>query len=575
MLHSPRALALSVILITGCTSHGSGLTVGVTPPPDGGSPTGPPDSGPAPGTEIPPLPDDLTVPEVAPFQRLTVFEYNNTIRDLVGAGVPVFTSDRLRADQGTSGGFSSGASITGSDDARGVLLSALEIADVAVKNLPTLLPCSTALATRAEEDACADQFIARFGLRAFRRPLADAERDRLRALYQRQRAPEIAGSFTEAIADLTTAMLSTPEFLYRRELVPGTAIKDGSSIRYGSYELASRLSYLLWGSMPDEALFTAAAEGKLATTTQLVTQARRLLADGRARDAVQDFHAQLTEVAWLDQAAKDPTFKDYTPELARALVSETETFAASVYFGAQADGKLETLLTSTTAFLDAPLARYYGAPTPMGPGPTSLPAQQRAGLFTRGAFLASKSDSTDDNPVLRSDTILRRLLCLPLPEPSDVVIPPIADPRPNMTTRQRFEVHGMLACAAVCHGQIVDPIGYAFEHYDAIGAYRTTDNGQPVDSHATIIFPQEKIEFDDAIALSSILARRPQVHDCMSVQWLRFLLGRQELLPSERPTVEALADFYRQGDDLRELLVGLVRTKTFTHRALSPGEPTP
>jgi hypothetical protein len=132
----------------------------------------------------------------------------------------------------------------------------------------------------------------------------------------------------------------------------------------------------------------------------------------------------------------------------------------------------------------------------------------------------------------------------------------------------------MLACAVECHQKIVDPIGYAFEHYDAIGAWRTTDHGQPVDSHAIIILPSERIEFDDAIALSGILARRDDVRACVSVQWLRYFLGREEL-PAEQPSAEALARFYRRGDDLRELMVALVRLRTFTHRTPSPGEPLP
>jgi hypothetical protein len=570
-----RMLGVYASLFGGCTSSGSGLSAGV-PPPDAGPPTGLPDSGPPPESD-PPLPDSTTVPGLTPFRRLSVFEYNNTVRDLLGAGAPAFNHERLGYDQGTSGGFRKGASVYEGSDARGLMLSAEEIASAAVQNLATLLPCSSALATRADEDACAEQFITRFGLRTFRRPLEDAEREKLLTLYRRQRGPEIAGSFREAITDLMTALLQTPEFLYHRELAPSGPTRDGQLVRFNGYELASRLSYLFWASMPDEALFTAAAEGKLATSTQLVRQARRLLADGRAREVVQDFHLQLLEVEALEEQPKDPVFQDYTPALARALLDESRAFAASVFFGPQADGKLQSLLTSPAAAVDGPLARYYGvaAPAGSGPQPVSLPAKERAGLFTRGAFLASKADASEDNPIRRSDTILRRLLCQPLPEPSDVVIPPVADVPPNLTTRQRFEVHGMAACAVECHQKIVDPIGYAFEHYDAIGAYRTTDNGQPVNSHATIIFPTERIEFDDAIQLSGILARREGVHDCMSVQWLRYLLGREEQLSGERPTVDALADFYRRSDDLRELMVALVRTRTFTHRSLSPGERAP
>ena len=563
-------MVLVFVWLSGCAGPG-GLPAGGASP-DAGEPPGPgPDGGATPGSEIPPLADGRSVPGPVPLRRLTVLEYNNTVRDLVGAGAPVFSGARLGHDQTDWASFARGAVIASGEDARELMRAAEEIAEAAVRDLPALLPCSMPLQGRADEDACADQFIAGFGLRAYRRPLDAAERDKLRALYQRHRGAEIAGTFPEAIGDVVAAMLEAPEFLYRGERRAAAPVMDGALVRFDGYQLASRLSYLFWDSMPDEALFTAAAGGKLDTTTQLVKQARRLLADPRAADAVKDFHLQLVEADGLDELQKDPIFPGFGPALARAMIDETRAFAASVYVGPRADGKLRTLLTSPTAFLDGPLARFYGAPEPAGGEPVALPANQRAGLLTRAAFLASHADASETNPVRRGDTVLRRLLCLSMPEPSDINIPIVPEPRPTDTTRQRFEAHGRLACAVECHQKIVDPLGYAFEHYDAVGAWRTTDNGQPVDSRATVVFPSERIEFDDAVALSGILAQRPQVRDCMSVHWLRYLLRRQEL-PQESATVDALAAFYRQADDLRELMVALVRTKTFTHRSLSRGE---
>jgi len=572
MLHGWRMVLVSLALLPACTGPG-GLSAGATTP-DGGATS--PDTGPPASAELAPLPDRGTVPGPVPLRRLTILEYNNTVRDLVGARVaPVFTRDQLGPDQNFWSSFSRGATVSSADDARRLMLSAEEIAASVLQDLPALLPCAAAPATPADEDACADELIARIGLRAFRRPLDAHEVDKLRALYRRQRAPELAGTFKDAIGDVLVALLEAPEFLYRWEVGPRGALREGMAVRFDGYELASRLSYLFWASMPDEALFTAAADGKLGTTTQLVAQARRLLADGRAAVAIEEFHQHLVEADDLEDLQKDASFRDYTPALARALVQETRAFAASVFVGAQADGKLTTLLSSTTAFLDGPLARFYGVPEPAGPtGSGTLPREQRAGLFTRAAFLASHADGSEDNPVRRGDTVLRRLMCLSMPEPADIAIPDIRPPPVNATVRQRFEAHGANACAVECHQKIVDPIGYAFEHYDAVGAWRTTDNGLPVDSHATIVLPSERIEFDDAIALSALLARRKEVHDCMSTQWLRNLLGREEVA-GERPSLEALADDYRRNDDLRELMVALVRTKTFTHRAVSPGEVSP
>src|SRR4051812_4065232 len=395
-----RILAVFSALLCNCTGPGA-LPPGNTP--DAGPITTPPPDGAAPAEDDPPLPDRATVPANVPFRRLNVFEFNNTVRDLLGGSAPTFTRARLGYDQAASlSGFLRGASVASGDDVRGLMLTAEEIAGAALANLPALLPCAKDLPP-AGEDACADQFITDFGLRAFRRPLEARERDRLRALYKQLRAPEIGGTFTQAIGDVLTAMLEAPEFIYRGELGPSGPTRDGTLIRFNGYELASRLSYLFWGSMPDQTLFTAAAQGKLSSTGELVKQARRLLADARAADAIGDFHRQLLEVDALDEIAKDPSFADYTPQLGRALMDESRLFATSVFLGAQADGKLETLLTSTRAFLDGPLARFYGLPAPAGTGPqlVSLPAKERSGLFTRAAFLAAKADADEDSPIRR------------------------------------------------------------------------------------------------------------------------------------------------------------------------------
>ena len=553
---------------------GSGGRGGARPPlnPDGG--------GPVPDGEVPeepPLGDGETMPGPAPLRRLTITEYNNTVRDLVGGTLPTFTRARLGFDQTGwwPSGFARGASPANGDDARGLMLAGEELAPAVRQRLPVLLPCSAALATPAEEESCADAFIDGFSLRAFRRPLQTREKDKLHALYTVLRGPEGGDSFAEAIGDLATAMVQSPEFLYRRELAPGTLIKDGSLVRFNGYELASRLSYLFWASMPDDQLLQAARDGQLNLPAQLAREARRLLADGRARDGIESFHEQWLEIGDLPDLIKDAgVYKEYTPQLARTMMAESRAFAASVFLGPQADGKLETLLKGTASFVDAPLARLYGVAEPAGPGlqPVFLPAGQRAGIFTRAAFLASTGDAYASNPVDRGATLLRRLLCVDLMEPSDLVIPALPEPRPSQTTRERFEAHGMVPCASACHEKIIDPLGYAFENYGAIGEWRDTDNGKPVNARASAPIGNTQREFKDAIELMDILAHSDEVRTCMTTQWLRYLLGRQEL-SGESPSVKALDQLFRKsGDDLRELIVGLVRTRTFTHRTLSPGE---
>src|SRR6185436_15482210 len=286
----------------------------------------------------------------------------------------------------------------------------------------------------------------------------------------------------EAIGDLVTAMVNAPELLYHREQGPSPPIKDGRLVRFGSYEIASRLSYLFWASMPDQQLFDAARDEQL-TSDRIVQQARRLFEDPRTREGVEDFHWQWLEGDGLDQMVKDPALGDFSPALVRSMGDESRAFAASLFFGPQADGKLETLLAGTASFADAGLAKIYGLPAPMGTGlqPVTLDANQRAGIFTRAAFLARKAEASDSNPVMRGDAILRRMLCIELGIPPDVVIPPVSEPRPGVTTRERFESVDQQLCGRACHG-LIDPLGFALENYNAIGAYRTMDQGKAIDA---------------------------------------------------------------------------------------------
>jgi hypothetical protein len=155
--------------------------------------------------------------------------------------------------------------------------------------------------------------------------------------------------------------------------------------------------------------------------------------------------------------------------------------------------------------------------------------------------------------------------------PDGLEVPPVADPSPNQTTRERFDVHGQSACALSCH-QFLDPVGFAFENYDAIGAYRTTENGKPVDATGVLKLASGEIRFNNAIDLVKALARAPETADCMTRQWMRYGLRRHEV-DGEKPSLEALrAGFQSSGFDMRELMVALTKTKAFTHRTLSDGE---
>jgi hypothetical protein len=518
-----------------------------------------------PGTKLPS--DEATIPGLAPLRRLTRFEYQNTVRDLIGvttvpaARLATFADDT----ESLSSGFLRGGAVTAAPDARVLMLAAEELTTSIMQRVPMLVPCSPLPTAMAEQDACADKFITAFGRRAYRRPLTDGEVQDLRALYKAQRAPDIGAAFPQAIANLISAMLQSPYFLYRWELGPVPATKDGKLVRFNQHEIASRLSYLFWASMPDDRLFQAADTGKLGTADQIALEARRLLADPKARDALTDFTYQWLDIGGLADMPKDPSVKDYSPEVAQSMLKETREFVSSVFQGAKADGKLDTLLTSPSSFVDANLAKLYGLKvTATDLQPVSFNAAERAGLFTQGTFLTVKADAVDSHPIKRGDAVLGKLLCTHLEVPADIMVPPLAEPKPGQTTRERVAAHGMALCAT-CH-KLIDPLGFSFENYDTVGRYRTTEENKPVDASGVFTLGSDTIMFKNAVELMPKLAKSQEARDCMVTQWWRYALRRQEAT-SEDPSIKLVQEAFRlSGQDMRELLVAFTRTRAFTHR---------
>jgi len=516
------------------------------------------------------LSDKDTVPGAAPVRRLTKLEYDNTIRDLLGLGsiTAEFTADT----ESNTSGFARGGAIAVGDDARVMLAAGASVTDQIGSKLGSLLPCPSVPSAAADQDACVSKFITQFGKRAYRRPLTAREGQLMQDLYKAQRGPEVGATFEQAVATLVGAIIQSPQFLYHWELGGNAPLKDGTLIKFNSYEIASRLSYLLWKTMPDEKLFEAADGDGLATPEQIALQARRMLDDEKAKMGLTDFHLQWSEIGDLVKIPKDDSIKDYNADVAQAMIDETRDFVTSTLLG-KGPGTLQALLTSSQTIADARLAKIYGATASgTGPQPLGLDPKQRAGIFTHLAFLSAKADTGDSHPVKRGDTILRRTLCMEFKLPDNV--PPVADSTPGgSTTRERFSMHAMMPCAT-CH-VLIDPIGFAFEEFDAIGAFRTTDQGKKVDSSGTASTPGgATLKFNDAVELMTQMAGLPEVGDCMTTQWLRYMLGRREVA-GESPSQKVILDEFKKANyDLKAMLVALTRTRTFTHRSASPGEVT-
>jgi hypothetical protein len=521
--------------------------------------------------------DDATVPGVAPLRKLTRVEYKNTIRDLLGVGeIPAARLAAISADQDSAGsGYFRGGSVTAAPDARALLQAAEDVATSALSRMGSLLPCNPIPTAAAAQDSCADQFLPSFGKRAYRRPLTDAEINDLKALYRAQRTPDVGADFPKAIANTIAAMLQSPWFLYHWELGPAAPIKEGNLIKFNQYELASKLSYLFWSSMPDDKLFEAADKNQLGNKDQIAEQARRLLVDVKARDGLEDFHLQWLHMQDLDDRQKDPVFMDWTPELAKAMLRETKEFVSGVFQGPKADGKLETLVTSKESFVDGTLAKLYGISGVTGSDlkPVTFKPEERAGLFTQGTFLATKADAIESHPIMRGDTVLAQLLCIKLEIPADLDVPPLPDPKPGQTTRERVSVHSSNPCAS-CH-KMIDPIGFAFEGYDAIGKFRTTQEGKTVDASGTFPLGGATLNWKNAVEMVPQLAKSQEARDCMVTQWWRYAQRRQDVA-TEEPSIKMVREAFKQSNyDMRELLVAFTRSRAFAYRQQSPGEVLP
>ncbi len=560
--------ALTLLGCTGTIGGEEGSKPGQTTP-NGAVPGGQTDSDgdgipdsqdPTPGTPDPTTvnPSDPNAAGPMPLRRLNRREYNNTVRDLLG--VTTRPADAFPADNDGDFQFPRAGTVAILD---AELLQEAAETIVSSLNIGALLPCDPA----GDEPACAKAFIESFGLKAYRRPLLADEVTRLTALYDKARA-ELMLDFQGALGVVVEAMLQSPGFLYRWELGPQLATMDGAVAKLTSYEIASRLSYFLWRSMPDQALFDAAAAGQLGTDSEVLTQAQRLLDDPKARESIASFFSDWLRMSQeaIEARDKDPElYPEFQDDLKAAMAAETDQFVTNVVF--DGDGTFLSLLTSPSSNAGGPLATLYGG------GSGTLNTAQRSGLLTRAAFLTVTGTANGSNPAKRGKRIFQGLLCQELSPPPGVEIPPVAPPEAGGTTRERFEQHQENACAS-CH-QVLDPLGFAFENYDGIGKWRDTDNGSPVDASGTMPLDGGDVPFSNALELSAALANSTEVRACFATQWMRYALDRLET-PYDQGSIEsAAAAFASGGHTIPALIVGVTGARSFRYRMPAEGEVLP
>jgi hypothetical protein len=507
----------------------------------------------------------------APFRRLTRLEYNNTVRDLLGD-----TTQPARdfAADGLAGIFRGNADFPATPQIATDYLQAAEaLAAAAVQRLDTLWPCRPSGA--AAEEACARQFVSGFGKRAFRRPLEDADVARLLKVYAAARAR--GHDFAGGLRLVLTAILESPSFLHHVELGPRGAAADRGAVPLTQHEVAARLSYLIWRTMPDDRLTAAADAGRLGGPREIEAEAKRLLADPRARAGLALFYEQWLQLDKLDRLEKSAKmFPGYTTSWGRALRREMEAYVSHVLW--DGDGKLGTLLTGSFGFVNATVARVYGLAGVTGDElrKVDMNPAERSGVMTLPGFMAAQAHEDQTSPVHRGLFVRKRLLCQETPSPPPEVNVSIPPPDPSLTTRQRYELHLKDAFCGACH-RLMNPIGLAMETYDPLGQFRLRENGQPVDDSGEIVATGEiDGPFRGTPELVRKLAGARIVRACMAKQWFLFATGAADVKGpgGECSLARLAAETAASGGDLRDLVLAVVRSEGFRHRApaAAPGE---
>lgn len=486
------------------------------------------------------------------FIRLTHLQYDHTVRSLLGV------------DSTPASTFAADASFDGFDNnADGLTIGDRLSRDYA--RAATLLSVHTAkLSTCTPSEECAKSSIAAFLRRAFRRPVRDEELSTYLGLFAKGKEAIGSGDdFKDGMQLVVEAALQTPSFLYRVEA--SNEVSADGTIALDGYEVASRLSYLLWNDMPDQALFDAAAE--LTTVEGMTKHARRMLADPRSHEPVAEFHRQWLKLGTVneDKLRRDPAmFPGFSASIAPTLQNESLRFVDDVF---SSGGGLNELLTSSFTYVNAESAPLYGLTGTFGKDLTrvELDPKKRAGLLTQIGFLASHAYYDLSSPIHRGVFIQRQILCTELPDPpgdANLKLPPVTGE--IKTTRQQVSVHTSPASCQGCHG-IINPTGFAFENYDAIGKWREAENGVPIDPTGSTIAGDDRISFTGPMDFVEKLSKHPASANCYAKNWMRFAYGRKEQ-PVDACAMRALGAKVAGHASIKDVILELVLNPTFRAR---------
>lgn len=557
----------AAVALLGCTAEISGMSG-----PSGGAPPDSSAAGTAGGSSTtPPVTVDGKVVAFSPapgtFKRLTATELKNSLAALLGT---VSVGD-LDPDTWLNGFAKIGSSAV-STSPSGVekYHAAIEAATAEVFADPARREAFVGCAPQPMAEAtCFRSFVERFGRLAWRRALTPEQVDRRVALAGS--LLQTLGNAGDALRATTNALLLSPNFLYRLER--GEPDASTTSWRYDKYEMASRLSFFLTNSTPDEALLGAAESGQLSAADGIRGQAERLLATTPGRESVGNFVSELFHLSIIAGRAKDPVmFPNYTPSLQQAMIREVPAMFQDLVFD-QAAPATDFFSTRVT-YVNADLAKHYGLDatglTADSWVKVTLPATGlRAGYLGTAAFLSQFANQHEGSPTLRGKSIRLTLLCEHIPEPPKDVSPVFDEAVGGevvMTKRDKLAKHREKGGTCVgCHA-LMDPLGLPLENFDAVGAFRETDQGLPIDASGEL----DGVAFNGPVELGQRLSQSEKATACLVRNLYRYATGLLEVEGQEPAISQLVKQFQSDNRDFKKLMLALVTSDGFRYVAPAP-----
>jgi hypothetical protein len=518
---------------------------------------------------VPSSPPPVVLAATSRLARLSRQQWSNAVRDLLKL------SDISAADS-----MVSGDALVGFDDEADALYvteqlrSQLFDASEALANQVT--GDSTALAKLVPSNAPTDTagkgkaFITAFGQRAFRRPLtADEVTTHVGLFNQGPTLYPGVDAFKAGASLVIQAMLQSPYFLYRTEL--GTAAAGAKSIPLNDWEVGAKLALQITNTIPTDTLLAAAAAGQLHDKTSVATQAKLMLDGTTGTTGLSNFNLQVYRLGTYDGITRDATaFPDFKPNAPAAMRQEVLQFLSWIF--KQGKG-IQDFYSTPVGFVDSLTAPLYSVSGNFSSDPATLTQvnldpTRRSGLLTQAGFLASYISSGNEPDIIhRGVFIAERLLCKTLPPPDPAAAGTIIPVTPGQTNRQRIEmITGKGTCGERCHSTLFNPLGYAFENYDAIGEYRTMDQGQTVNAADSYTLDGQLVSFNNGVELSQALGSAKEIHSCYVQNMMSYLHGR-ELVDSDQTMVDYYARLSHAGMvTLHDLELDIVTSDAFLNR---------